>query len=109
MDIAQDAKRSLKYVVIEEVRSCLGRRGLSQSRAAERLGWTAFYLSHRMTGKVPFNVNDLEALAELLEVPVTAFFNSPEWNGVSVIGKRTMPSKSASGHRYGRADLACAA
>ncbi len=32
------------------------------------------YLSRRMRGLAPFNVDDLAALAQLLGVPVSAFF-----------------------------------
>lgn len=60
--------------VAEEVRALLARRRLSAAKASQQLGWSAQYLSHRMTGRTVFDVADLEALAGLLEVPVTAFF-----------------------------------
>jgi hypothetical protein len=59
--------------VAEEVRVALARRRLSGQKAAEALGWSAFYLSRRLSAKVAFDVNDLSALADLLEVSVMAF------------------------------------
>ena len=65
---------SLRTVVAGEVRAHLARQRISGRQAAIRLGWTAPYLSRRLTGEIPFNVADLEALAVLLDVPVTVFF-----------------------------------
>lgn len=41
------------------------------------LGWTAPYLSRRLTGEIPFDVNDLTRVADLLGVPVAALFQAP--------------------------------
>lgn len=57
-----------------EVRAQLARRRLSGVRAAKALGWTQNYIARRMIGAVPFTASDLVALAELLEVPVSTFF-----------------------------------
>jgi len=38
------------------------------------LGWKQTYMSRRLTGAVPFDVDDLAALAELLDVPIGQFF-----------------------------------
>lgn len=65
-------------IVAGEVRAYLARRRLSARQAAIKLGWTAPYLSRRLTGEVPFDVADLAAIAELLEVPVTVFFEPPK-------------------------------
>lgn len=50
---------------------------MSGRSAAFALGWTQQYMSRRLTGIVPFDVADLEAIAALLGVPVTAFFEAP--------------------------------
>jgi transcriptional regulator with XRE-family HTH domain len=70
-------RQTLAQSVAGEVRAHLGRRRLSGRAAAFRLGWTQQYMSRRLTGAVPFDVDDLDALAELLDVPVTAFFDVP--------------------------------
>ena len=41
---------------------------------AFRLGWNQPFISRRLSGDIPFDVNELEAIAEVLEVPVTRFF-----------------------------------
>ena len=52
----------------------MGRRQRSARSIAFELGWTEIYLSRRLTSKVPFDVADLAALAEVLQVPVGKFF-----------------------------------
>jgi transcriptional regulator with XRE-family HTH domain len=64
--------------VAGEVRAWMGRRRRSGASVAAELGWTEVYLSRRLAGRVPFDVADLAALAALLDVPVTAFFTTPE-------------------------------
>ena len=64
--------------VAAEVRAWMARRHRSGRSIALELGWTEIYLSRRLTGKVPFDVADLAMIADLLEVPVTTFFNFPE-------------------------------
>lgn len=76
--------------VIEEIRVWLARRRLSARQAAFQLGWTQGYIAKRMTGRQPFDVADLAALAELLEVPVSAFF--PDLEPGPRMGKATVPS-----------------
>jgi transcriptional regulator with XRE-family HTH domain len=63
--------------VAAEVRAWLGRRNRSGRSLAQELGWTEPYLSRRLTGSVPFDVADLLAVASLLDVPVTVFFDTP--------------------------------
>jgi transcriptional regulator with XRE-family HTH domain len=70
-------RQALTQSVAGEVRAHLGRQRLSGRAAAFRLGWTQQYMSRRLTGAIPFDVADLDALAELLDVPVTAFFDAP--------------------------------
>jgi transcriptional regulator with XRE-family HTH domain len=69
-----DEQRSLKTYVAEEVRAQLARRKLSASRAAKAIGWSQPYISRRLTGETAFDLDDLEALAGLLEIPVGSLF-----------------------------------
>lgn len=64
-------------LVAEEVRALFARRQISARRVALSLGWTENYMSRRLTGKIPLDVNDLVALAGALDVPVTEFFAKP--------------------------------
>ena len=63
--------------VAGEIRARLARRRISNRWVAAQLGWSETYLSRRLTGTVPFNVDDLAALAELLSVPIKVFFEIP--------------------------------
>jgi len=67
----------LRGLVAGEVRAHLARRDLTGRDAAAQLGWTQPYISRRLTGAVAFDVTDLEALATLLKIPVTVFFEDP--------------------------------
>lgn len=78
MTIAPVPETSPHESVAEEVRAMLGRRRLSASQVARELGWSHMYMSRRTTGQTPFDVNDLVALAKVLDVPVTAFFEGLE-------------------------------
>lgn len=64
--------------VAGEVRAWLARRQISANQAAQSLGWSQTYLSRRLTGSQRLSVEDLIALGELLEVPPTAFFDTPD-------------------------------
>jgi transcriptional regulator with XRE-family HTH domain len=63
--------------VAAEVRAEMARQQLSGVRAARALGWTQNYISVRLRGAVPFDVADLIKIADLLEVPVSVFFEIP--------------------------------
>jgi transcriptional regulator with XRE-family HTH domain len=63
--------------VAGEVRAWLARRKRSARSVALELGWTEPYLSRRLTGGVPFNVIDLAAIAGVLEIPMSVFFDIP--------------------------------
>jgi transcriptional regulator with XRE-family HTH domain len=63
-------------LVAAEVRAEMARQQLSGVRAARALGWTQNYISVRLRGTVPFDVADLIKIADLLEVPVSTFFET---------------------------------
>lgn len=52
----------------------MARRQCSSRNLATRLGWNEPYLSRRLTGKVPFTVGEMAVIADLLDVPVSRFF-----------------------------------
>jgi transcriptional regulator with XRE-family HTH domain len=54
----------------EEIRALFARHRASQTRLAAVSGRNQQYWSRRMNGDVPFDVNDLAALAGYLEVPI---------------------------------------
>jgi transcriptional regulator with XRE-family HTH domain len=64
--------------VASEVRAWMGRRQRSGRSVALEVGCSEIYLSRRLTGKVPFDVADLAAIAHVLDVPMATFFETPE-------------------------------
>lgn len=85
----------MREYVSEELRVLLARRQLTASRVARELGWQQMYLSRRMTGKTPFDVDDLEALARFLEVDVRTLF--PSQGGPGALSLK--PHYSTATHR----------
>lgn len=69
--------------VATEVRAYLGRRRISARQAAFKLGWSQTYISHRLNGRRPFDLDDLELLADLLDVQVVDFFAGPVLSSAS--------------------------
>lgn len=67
------SEQSPHLVVAGEVRAEIARQRQSGRRIALQLGWTENYMSRRLTGKAPFDVNDLAAIAGVLEVPMVSF------------------------------------
>ena len=68
---------STHLVVAAEVRAHLARQRISGRQAAFALGWKQPYIARRLGGDIPFDVNDLAKLAELLDLPITSFFETP--------------------------------
>lgn len=71
-----------KNPVAANVRAEMARRGVSANRLPGLVGESQSYWARRMTGRTPFDVNDLIALAQLLEVHPGVFFegttNAPQ-------------------------------
>lgn len=57
--------------IAEEIRALLARRRMSGRELARRLDVSPSWLSYRLTGVQPIDVNDLEMIAEVLDVNVT--------------------------------------
>lgn len=55
----------------------MARARVTQSMIAHRLGKSQAAVSRRLSGEVAFDVNELGAVAELLEVPVEYFLQAP--------------------------------
>lgn len=57
-------------VTVREIRAEMARYQLTQHALAKRLGWTQPYLSRRLMGHVPLSLDDVEAIAAELDVPI---------------------------------------
>lgn len=53
------------------VRAEMARRKISQTTVAQHLGRSQTAISHRLNGRVPFDINELTAIAQLLGVPLS--------------------------------------
>ena len=57
-----------------EVRVALTRRGMTQTDLAQQLGLSQTAISRRLTGEVPFDVEELAATADFLAVEIADLF-----------------------------------
>lgn len=57
-------------LVAGNVRAEMGRAQKSQAQIGDRLGLSQTAVSARLRGKTPFDVNEIYAIAEFLNVPV---------------------------------------
>lgn len=64
-------ERTFNDAVIAEVRAELARRGTTHADFAKTCDWAPMYFSRRMSGKVPFSTDEIEKIADSLEIPVT--------------------------------------
>ncbi len=62
--------------VAASVRAEMARRRVTQSDVAKALGMKQTAVSRRLTGQVPFDVNELTAVAAFLGVPVAALLGA---------------------------------
>ncbi len=76
-------RSSARGRVAGEVRAELARARISGNKLAALLGQSQPYWSRRLSGKVAFDVDDLEALSGLLGVPIARFFIAPGMPGPS--------------------------
>lgn len=62
----------LRELVAEEVRALLARRRLNGAKLAAAIDRSEMYVSRRLRGETSFDLDDLEKIAEVLDVPVGA-------------------------------------
>lgn len=79
---------SMSQTAIGEIRAHLARQRRSAQSLALELGWTQRYLSRRLTGQVPFSVDDIDAIAGALGVSVSSLLEEPP--GVRTPGFQTL-------------------
>lgn len=71
MTVATTERRtSLTERVAEEIRAQMGRKRMSGARLAKQLGVSDMWVSYRLRGVQPIDLNDLERIADALGVPV---------------------------------------
>jgi transcriptional regulator with XRE-family HTH domain len=74
---------TLSDLVAEEIRAWLGRRRMSQAQLARTLGQSQMWVSDRLRGIQPIDLDDLERIAHVLDIPVLELF--PPAGGTTTI------------------------
>lgn len=64
------AQTPLSEQVAEEIRGWMGKRRISGAQVARLLGVSQMWVSDRLRGATPINLNDLERIATALDVAV---------------------------------------
>lgn len=60
--------------VAREVRAELARQQISGSGLAKTIGRSQSFVQRRLKGEAPFNVEELDAIAKILGVPLSQFW-----------------------------------
>jgi transcriptional regulator with XRE-family HTH domain len=63
--------------VARAIRAELGLQGQTQRSLAKALGWTEAKLSRRITGDVPWTVEEVELIASALDIPRSQLLDPP--------------------------------
>lgn len=63
---------------VEQIKTLLLRRGMSARDLAAKIGVKQAYISRRMTGEVPLNLDEIEAIATALGVDVLDLLREPQ-------------------------------
>lgn len=80
------ARRHLREVAAEEIRALLARRRMSHAELARRTGLKRSTISRRMTGETALDLDDLEAIAEVLGVEPVELLGLAEKAGGELTG-----------------------
>lgn len=92
--------KTLTELVATEIRVELARQGMRQSQLARKIGVTEQWLSVRVRGVQPIDLNDLSVIAAGLEVPVTKLLPGEADVVAPLVGvdERSKPMRSRPAH-----------
>lgn len=95
---ASEARPRLTEQVAEEIRALLARRRMSGRELARRMGASPSWVNFRLTGAQPINLDDLQRIAEVLEVDITDLLPRPNPGRViATIGSHPSTPNAGSG------------
>lgn len=102
----ETGRRTLNDQVAEEIRALLGRKRMSQAELARRLDVSGAWISYRLAGKQPIDLNDLDAIADVLGVqPGDLLAHRPDASGASSRAAiEAFGRLSPGGEAFGRLD-----
>lgn len=69
--MAEPPDASYSFRVAAEIRSLLARHRIPQTDVADTLDMSQASVSRRLTGETPLDVNELQAIASRIGVPIT--------------------------------------
>lgn len=78
MTTPQQGTATLTALVAAEIRASMGRLGVRQSELARKLGESDQWLSMRLRGRTPLNINEILRIARALGVDLYQLLPSPE-------------------------------
>lgn len=81
IDVQHTVRPNLTEQVAEEIRVLLTRRRMSGRQLAAKLGVSQTWLSSRLVGNTPIDLNDLQRIAEALQVNPTDLLPSKPSDG----------------------------
>jgi transcriptional regulator with XRE-family HTH domain len=88
-----DARTAQRLAVAAEIRALMGRHEVSQERLGQAINVGQTGLSRRLRGKVPFDLDELLAIADHFDVPagslIPAKTGNPGPNSECVTADRT--------------------
>jgi transcriptional regulator with XRE-family HTH domain len=82
---------TLSELIAEEIGALLGRRRWSQAQLARAIGRTPMWVSLRLRGQQPFDVDDLVLIAGALSVGVHDLLPPPEQAARAAIRRPAIP------------------
>lgn len=91
----ESAGPTLREHVAEEVRAWMARRRISGAQLARDLGRSQTFVQKRLDGRQSFDMDDLEAVARILDVPARTFL--PDYSPNSAT---TSPRNPVGSHRH---------
>lgn len=95
MTQANERTATLSALVAEEIRALMARRRMSGRQLAAQLGVSPSWVSYRLTGTQPIDINDMSLIAKALEVGVHDLLPPPD-----VAAKAVRPQAIA--HYFGQ-------
>lgn len=74
------AAMNRRLATARKIKGLMGENDVTQTRLGEKLGLTQGPVSDRLTGRRPFNTDELEEIADLFDVPITELLPPPRYS-----------------------------
>lgn len=74
----QESVTAPRHEVAAEIRGLMAKRRVTQEQLAAHMGVSQAAIARRLSGRVPFDVDDLDSIAKYFGVPVTSLYPAAE-------------------------------